>query len=111
VRVLQPKDVTIAQFCCSVILGTEPLCGSAESILVSSECGCRLSTLWFGGFACAVNDRFPPDLDIECAAANGRDGWSADLRCQREMTAQVCQSRRSKGLVSMAPEKPAGLAP
>jgi hypothetical protein len=51
----------------------------------------------------AANDRFPPDLDIECAAANGRDGRSADLRCQREMTAQVCQSGRLKGPVAVRP--------
>ena len=41
-------------------IGSEPTCGGAENISLSSEYGCRLSALRFVRFAPAANSHFPP---------------------------------------------------
>ncbi len=48
-------------------MGSQPPCGSAENISISSECGWRLSTLWVDRFALAANAHFPP-LHVEIYA-------------------------------------------
>lgn len=73
-------------------VGSEPTCGGAESSLISSEWGCRLSTLRLNGFATAANSHYPPILQnsaMRKAIEAALGGDSVALRLCLERIAPV----------------------